>query len=92
MDPRARVPTIGSVNTHYSAFEHPNEQPKEIVLEDSTQIDKVLLTSGIKKDKRSCIAFIKKFDDTILKPFFIYKYKIRKAQPEIDYEGVLKEA
>lgn len=31
------------------------------------------------------------FDDKILKPIFVYKYKYRKHQPEIDYEGVLKE-
>ena len=47
--------------------------------------------STTSQEPKSCSDFIRIFDDKILKPIFVYKYRYRKTQPEIDYEGVLKE-
>lgn len=41
--------------------------------------------------KRGCGYYFKKFDDTILRPIFIYKYSIVKHKPEADFNKLLLE-
>jgi hypothetical protein len=69
-----------SEQTHYHKFQHPNEI-----------VPKVRETQSSDDDAKTCSDFINIFDEKILKPIFVYKYKVRKHQPDIDYEGVLKE-
>mmetsp|Transcript_36181 Transcript_36181/g.55570 ORF Transcript_36181/g.55570 Transcript_36181/m.55570 type:complete len:107 (+) Transcript_36181:1563-1883(+) len=40
---------------------------------------------------KGCAYFFKKFDDSILRPIFVYKYEYRKQRPEISFDQILKE-
>ena len=41
--------------------------------------------------KKGCSFYFSKFDDTILRPIFVYKYSERKHKPDIPFEALLEE-
>ena len=45
----------------------------------------------LKSHKRGCAFYFSKFDDTILRPIFVYKYAEKKHKPEIPFEALLDE-
>ena len=41
--------------------------------------------------EKGCAFYFGKFDDTILRPIFVYKYGERKHKPDIPFEALLEE-
>lgn len=66
--------------THYSEFKHPNMM--STISADYIQLD----GSQYVPDDAGCLYYFRQFDETILRPLLIYKYKKLKHKPEINFE------
>ena len=77
-----------SDNTHYSDFMHPNVKGS-VASSDSGTLKKK--NSIPPEQELTCGDYINIFDDKILKPIFVYKYRIKKHQQEVDPEDILRE-
>jgi len=80
--------------THYEDYRHPNMMSgvsKDFVK--PRQTPNTDRSTGTTSDESSkgCLYFFRKFDDQILRPIFIHKYKIVKHKPEVNFEQVLRE-
>lgn len=47
--------------------------------------------NNLSPSEKGCSYYFSKFDDTILRPIFVYKYSQRKNKPELPFEALLEE-
>lgn len=87
-----------STGTHYEDYKHPNlrtEISRDIVVPGvkTKQVEKEQpwVESSQNESEKGCMYFFRKFDDQILRPIFIHKYKYIRNAPEVNFEQVLKE-
>lgn len=80
-----------SLASHYSEFKHPNMMSVAISNNFNYRMDDVSDYSGgnAQRAQEGCMYFFKKFDDQILRPILIYKYRKNKHKPEINFDLLL---
>jgi len=78
------------MGTQYEEFRHPNAMTENGTVPVFTpsrqeEFDK------LPPRKKGCAYYFGKFDGTILRPIFVYKYSERKHMPDIPFEALLEE-
>jgi hypothetical protein len=75
--------------TIYSEFKHPNMMTG--VSEQLVEGQNGAMPMEDDDADRGCGYYFSMFDDTILRPILIYKYKLTKYSPEVKFDQVLQE-
>lgn len=90
---KGKTPERRTMTTQYEDFRHPNAltEVNTVPVFEGRFSDQSGFEETLRTGNRGCAYYFAKFDDTILRPIFVYKYNEKKYKPEIPFEALLDE-